>query len=303
MTARLRFRPSSFAKSGLLAAAVLIGNWALPAFGDLKDIGAGFKAELSAQEVQEGGLVQLTLESPSKVGKAGDLIGTFDGREFPFFPLGENRYGAIFGVSHDLAPGKGEVTVRLGEKTGKVELKVTDGAFASEKITVAPKQVNPPKKSLKRIQREQKEIGAIYRHLTQEKYWQGAFKFPIESAAVTSAFGTRRMYNGEQRNFHPGMDLKARTGTKIRAPAKGRVVLAKNLYFTGNTVVLDHGYGLITLYAHMSKIKVKVGQVVDAGKILGLSGATGRVSGPHLHWQAVVSGVKINPKELTTVLR
>ena len=112
----------------------------------------------------------------------------------------------------------------------------------------------------------------------------------------------RRLYNGEQRNFHPGLDLKAPVGTKIRAPENGKVVLAKNLFFTGNTVALDHGYGVITLYAHMSKIRVHLGDQVKPGDLLGLSGKTGRVSGPHLHWQAVIRGVKVNPAELTRAM-
>jgi murein DD-endopeptidase MepM/ murein hydrolase activator NlpD len=99
------------------------------------------------------------------------------------------------------------------------------------------------------------------------------------------------------------LDLKAAVGVPITAPAPGVVVLAKDLYFTGGTVVLDHGYGVFTIYAHLSKVGVKVGKKVEQREILGLAGATGRVSGPHLHWTTQVSGVKVNPTEFVRVVQ
>lgn len=271
-------------------------------FAELKEVAPGLKADVSATEVLQGGIVVISLASDSSL-KLDDLGATFEGKEIPFYELDEeNHYGAVFGVNHDLKPGPAELVIHSGAKRGTITLTVLDGGFPSERLTVNPKLVNPPKKSMKRILEEQKEVGKIYRELTREKRWSGAFKLPIDSP-VTSPFGTRRMYNGEQRNYHPGMDLKAPQGTPIHAPAKGKVVLAKNLYFTGNTVALDHGFGIITLYAHMSKLKVKLGEVVEEGKVLGLSGKTGRASGPHLHWQCVIQGVKVNPLELTHVMR
>jgi murein DD-endopeptidase MepM/ murein hydrolase activator NlpD len=125
---------------------------------------------------------------------------------------------------------------------------------------------------------------------------------PIDSK-VTSIYGTKRTFNGEMRSFHQGLDLRAKTGTPVRAPAGGTVVLAKDLFFTGNTVILDHGYGIFTIYAHMSKLGVKKGEKVNVKQQLGLSGATGRASGPHLHWGAQVNKSKVNPLELTRVMQ
>ncbi|MGZ3688040.1 MAG: M23 family metallopeptidase, partial [Bdellovibrionota bacterium] len=181
-------------------------------------------------------------------------------------------------------------------------LKVVDGNYPSETLHVAGKHVNPSPRMMPRIQREQHEAAAIYDRLTKVKYWNGPFQMPVKSA-ITSAFGSKRIYNGELKNFHPGVDLKAPMRTRIRAAAPGVIVMAKNLYYTGNTVMIDHGYGVITLYAHMSKLKVKKGQLVRSGQLLGLSGMTGRVTGPHLHWQAVIHHVKINPLDLTKVMR
>jgi murein DD-endopeptidase MepM/ murein hydrolase activator NlpD len=161
--------------------------------------------------------------------------------------------------------------------------------------------VNPKKKDLIRIRREQAEIAAIYKTITEQKHWDGPFALPIQSP-VTSIFGTRRLFNGHQASFHQGLDLKAPEGSPIRSAAAGIVVLSKDLFFTGNTVLIDHGYGIFTIYAHLSKLGVAKGQAVKAGDLLGLSGATGRVSGPHLHWGAVIHRAKVNPSDLLKIM-
>ena len=114
----------------------------------------------------------------------------------------------------------------------------------------------------------------------------------------TSAFGTRRIYNGKPRSPHPGLDLRAATGTTVNSSGAGRVGLAQELYYSGNTVIVDHGGGLFTLYAHLSKLLVEVGEYVRAGQAVGLSGATGRVTGPHLHWGAKIGNRPFDPTAL-----
>ncbi len=114
----------------------------------------------------------------------------------------------------------------------------------------------------------------------------------------TSVFGTRRVFNGKPRSPHPGLDLRAQTGTGVRSSGAGRVVLAQELYYSGNTVIVDHGGGLFTLYAHLSEIGVGEGDEVQAGDPVGLSGATGRVTGPHLHWGAKIGNRPFDPTAL-----
>jgi murein DD-endopeptidase MepM/ murein hydrolase activator NlpD len=167
---------------------------------------------------------------------------------------------------------------------------------------VNPRHVSPSKRDLKRIQRESSEIGKLYRTLTFKKYWKGPFRLPIKSK-MTSPYGTKRTFNGELKSFHQGLDLRAAVGDPIRAGASGRVVMAKSLFFTGRTVILDHGYGVYTIYAHMSAFKVRKGQMVRPSTVLGLAGMTGRASGPHLHWGAVIQRSKVNPAELLKVMR
>jgi murein DD-endopeptidase MepM/ murein hydrolase activator NlpD len=118
---------------------------------------------------------------------------------------------------------------------------------------------------------------------------------------VGSNFGKKRVFNGESRNPHNGADLRATTGTPIRSTNRGRVVLAKDLFFTGNTVIVDHGLGIYTLYAHLSRIQVEKDSIVDRGQVVGLAGATGRVTGPHLHWGARVQTARVDPFSLVNL--
>jgi murein DD-endopeptidase MepM/ murein hydrolase activator NlpD len=267
------------------------------------------KAELSSNEVVAGTLARISLRLPSEY-RNQPILGQFEGIELPFFPVpehGQDVYEALLGVPYDRKPGLGVISIKVGEGSRTVEFQlpfqVKDGNYPSEILRVDGRRVNPTnKKDLARIIREQAEVAEIYKRVTPQKYWPGPFSLPIESK-ITSPFGTRRVYNGQLKNFHPGLDLKAPLKTPIYTAAPGVVVLSKSLFYTGNTVMIDHGYGVITLYAHMSKLQVKLGQLVKAHDLLGLSGKTGRVNGPHLHWQAVVHRVKVNPLGLTQVVR
>ena len=127
------------------------------------------------------------------------------------------------------------------------------------------------------------------------------FSIPIPGETSGTNFGHRRIFNGEPRAPHAGADLRAKTGTPIHATNRGRVVLAKSLFFTGNTVILDHGMGIYSLYAHLSRLDVKVGDIINNGQQVGLSGATGRVTGPHLHWGMMVQGARVDPFTLVNL--
>ena len=127
------------------------------------------------------------------------------------------------------------------------------------------------------------------------------FQRPVEGK-VTSAFGTRRLFNGKFKSYHSGVDFRGNKDTPVHAANDGIVRLAKNLYFSGNHVIVDHGLGLFTNYSHLSQIRVKPGQRIEKGQILGFAGSTGRVNGPHLHWGAKVNGTSVDPLQLLTVL-
>jgi murein DD-endopeptidase MepM/ murein hydrolase activator NlpD len=182
-------------------------------------------------------------------------------------------------------------------ETKRGELAVVEKTFPEQRLTVESKFVNPPGSAQKRIAREKKELGAIYARRTAMAPPSAPFAKPVPGDP-TSEFGTRRFFNGESRAPHPGIDLHADTGTPVLVSGPGRVALAKDLYYSGGTVIVDHGGGLFTIYAHLSKIEVKDGATLATGDLVGLSGATGRVTGPHLHWGARVGEAIFDPRAL-----
>jgi murein DD-endopeptidase MepM/ murein hydrolase activator NlpD len=208
----------------------------------------------------------------------------------------------ILGIDLDAKPGaqKTEALVTLDD--GRVErrdvtVKVLAKKFPTSQLKVAEKFVELGKADLARSQRESRETNAIYSRITTSIVPDEAFSDPIPGVAGTN-FGERRIFNGAPRAPHSGADLHAAAGTPVHAANRGRVVLAKNLFFTGNTVILDHGLGIYSLYAHLSRIDVKTGETVKNGEVVGLVGATGRVTAPHLHWGMRVQGARVDPFSL-----
>jgi murein DD-endopeptidase MepM/ murein hydrolase activator NlpD len=275
---------------------------------DLRESRTELSAELSSKQVISGTIVLVKVILPTKL-KPDTLSGRFDSIELPFYPApeqGDGVYESVLGVPYEKKPGMAFVNIMAGEgadrQSLKIPVKIVAGRYKSETLHVDGRRVNPQsREDLARIEKDIADVGEIYRRVTPQKFWTGPFLLPIDSH-ITSPFGKRRLYNGKLKNFHTGADFKAATGTPVLSAAPGVVALAKDLFYTGNTVMVDHGYGVITLYAHMSELKVKVGQKVEVHEILGLSGQTGRVTGPHLHWMGIVHHVKINPLGLTQVI-
>lgn len=176
----------------------------------------------------------------------------------------------------------------------KVLLHVKKGEYKQETLKVNPKKVNPPKKELDRIYKEYMDSKKIYATYTKKRYWTKPFINPMNSK-ITSQYGNARIFNGSLKSFHSGTDFRAPTGTPIYSINDGVVVLADDRYYAGNTVVVDHGEGIYSLYAHLSKLSVKVGQHITQKEQLGLSGMTGRVTGPHLHFSIVYQSKRIDP--------
>ncbi|MCP3979454.1 MAG: M23 family metallopeptidase [bacterium] len=181
------------------------------------------------------------------------------------------------------------------EATHDVEIRKRE--FPEENLEVKKKFVDPPAKVQERIARERRELQAVYAARSDAVGWDRPFVRPVPGDP-TSIFGTRRLFNGQPRSPHPGLDLRAGNGTAVAASGSGTVVVAKGLYYAGNTVILDHGGGLFTIYAHLSTIDVQPGETVEAGTRVGLSGATGRVTGPHLHWGAKIGNLPFDPRAL-----
>lgn len=177
------------------------------------------------------------------------------------------------------------------------KIAVAAATYPSTTIKVAPEYVEPPKETLARIEDEQKIKKEAFASSAREPEWNGAFKVPAD-IPTSGVFGSSRLYNGVKRNQHTGLDFRAPTGTPVHASNSGTVILARPLYFEGNCVAIDHGQGLITLFFHLSEIKVKEGEKVDRGQLVALSGGTGRSTAPHLHFAVRWQGEYLNPATL-----
>src|SRR4029077_16454424 len=190
-----------------------------------------------------------------------------------------------------------------GEKvTCSAAIEVKQGRFAMERLTVGKQFVEPNPEQVKRANEERDRLRDIFDRVTPQRLWDGKFRVPLDGVTEGSNFGKRRILNGNPGSPHGGADLRGTTGTPVHAAQRGRVVLAEELFFAGNTVVVDHGLGIYTFYGHFSKIDVKVGDMVETGTVLGKVGATGRVTGPHLHWGLSVEKARVNPMQLVKLL-
>ncbi len=198
------------------------------------------------------------------------------------------------------------LTIHYSEK-GKENIetllvKVVDGKYAKEEIVVSDKKVNPKSQEVKqRISKEYNEAMKIYSTVTPRSYITKPFIVPLDSK-ITSVFGKARVYNGSLKGYHSGTDFRASMGTPIIASNDARVALVKKRFYSGGTVLLDHGEGIYTCYFHMSAFQVKEGEKVKRGQVLGLSGKSGRVTGPHLHFSARINAVQVDPLQLIKLL-
>ena len=222
-------------------------------------------------------------------------------------------YQATGGVWHGLVgidllvePGDHDVALRIMPAIGTAiarvyTLKVEHKEYQTRQLTVAPRYVEPPPEVSERIAREARQQAAIFATATEERLWRGSWEYPVPGRA-TSAFGSRSVFNGQPRNPHSGADFRAAEGTPVTAPNVGRVVLTGDTYFSGGSLILDHGWGLYSYFAHLSRILVEEGELVGLGQVVGYAGATGRVTGPHLHWTLRLNGARVDPLSLIEIL-
>ena len=209
---------------------------------------------------------------------------------------------ALVGLPLSQPLGPADITYRLGDQTRSHAFEVSDKAYSEQHITLKNREmVNPNPEQLARIRRESSRQRALYLTFSDRTPPQNGFLRPLEGP-VSSLFGHRRFFNGEPRNPHSGLDIAAPTGAEIRAPADAEVTLVDHLYYNGKTIFLDHGQGLITMYCHLSEPLVNEGETVQQGQVIGLVGATGRVTGPHLHWSVSLNGYRVDPQRMMSVL-
>jgi murein DD-endopeptidase MepM/ murein hydrolase activator NlpD len=264
---------------------------------------AGLTVGHRARAIRPGEVVLLTISSSQPLREV--QVSAFD-RSFPCYQAGRaTRWSALVGIDLDAQPGRYEVAVTGfdaagGTVTRTYPLTVVGKIFPTRKLTVEAKYVSPPREALTRIEKDAERVGAIFAAASPERYWSGPFVRPVRGRAI-SAFGKRSVYNGQPRSPHSGTDFSGAAGTPIKAPNAGRVVLAADLYYSGKTLILDHGQGLYSYFGHMSALSAGEGDMVAAGEIVGKVGATGVVTGPHLHWSVRLAGTRVDPLSLLHV--
>lgn len=261
---------------------------------------------VSDREPKQGslGVVEVRSETPLS-----SVDGFFAGEQLYFWHDADARvFQALLGVDLYKTPGAAVLRARVVPESAppvecRLDLRITDGEFPVQRLKVAPMYVDPSPEDAARSERETAELHRIFSATTLERLWQRIFEAPLPGYEPSGSFGKRRVFNEKPRSPHSGEDFGAPPGTPVRAPARGRVVLAKGLFFLGNTVVLDHGFGLFSFYGHLSSIDVESGTLVEPGSVLGKVGATGRVTGPHLHWGVRLGDARVNPMDLLTLGR
>jgi murein DD-endopeptidase MepM/ murein hydrolase activator NlpD len=233
---------------------------------------------------------------------ATSIDGEWLGHKLQFFRSRDKRtWIALAGVDVEAPTGPSTLHVFVHAGESKRDLSRTADIHPSHyrtgTLSVDPKFVTPGPDELKQIAADNDLKAKAFAAGAAEPLWHGNVRGPVP-APPTDSFGTRRMFNGKLASIHKGMDFRAPMGTVVRASNSGVIVLARPLYYEGNCVVIDHGLGLYTLSMHFSRIDVHEGQHVAAGDKLGLSGATGRVTGPHLHWAVRWEGAYLDPAKL-----
>lgn len=208
----------------------------------------------------------------------------------------EESQFAVIGIPLDTAPGLQRLKVEHSSGlTSNHDFTVKEKRYQEQRLTISNnRQVNPNENDMQRINRESIEMRAAFAHWTEELTPNFQMIAPVDGVK-SSSFGLRRFFNDQPRAPHSGMDISAPEGAPISAPADGVVLSTGNYFFNGNTIILDHGFGLISLYCHMNTIDVANGQRVKTGEQIGQVGKTGRVTGPHLHWSINLNGSRVDP--------
>lgn len=232
---------------------------------------------------------------------------SFEKQNINFYknPFLNNSFYALLPISYYQNLGENRIIISYIQNNEKIfkglDLKVIDGNYKSEVINVKPSILKPDKNKESRVKKEYQEAMKIYNSSTPEIYWNEDFIYPITSK-ITSDFGTKRVYNGQLKSYHGGTDFQAKDNTPIIASNSGIVRISGNRFYAGNSIVIDHGQGVYSCYFHLSSMNFKVGDFIKKGEILGLSGSTGRITGPHLHFTFRINGLQVDPLQAIDIL-
>jgi murein DD-endopeptidase MepM/ murein hydrolase activator NlpD len=247
----------------------------------------------------QGRLVVVQVEGA----RPGDRVsGVFAGRKLRFFIDEQGRVRALSAVAWKQPPGDASLVVTLEPPQGDaiiqgVAVPVLPGKFETQELSVDSKYVRPPRNERARIRSERAALKIVWRAPPTQRKWRGSFVWPCQGE-ISSPFGARRMFNRKLKSRHFGVDIDQKTGDPVRAVGAGRVVMVAERYYSGGTVIVDHGLRLFSLYFHLSEFLVNTGDMVERGQLIGKVGGSGRATGPHLHLGTRVEGLSFDPLSL-----
>ena len=260
--------------------------------------------DMSENEIANGQTVLIEFEKEKNIKYNAVLL---DKKKYKIFdnPCNDTKMYALVAVDYDAKPKDTKLQLHYEDKKEQMQqtvmLQIKDGKYEKETLKVDEAKVHLSEKNIKSAEAETQEAMDIYNTVTDASYITTPFIAPM-SSKVTSSFGKARIFNDALKSYHSGTDFRAKVGTPIGASNDGVVVLAKDRFYAGGSVIIDHGQGIYTCYFHMSKFNVQKNEKIKKGQIIGLSGESGRVTGPHLHFATRVGGVQVDPMQLMTLL-
>lgn len=251
----------------------------------------------SSQQLKQGEVLLVNVEDK---GGINTISGTMFNKSVNFYKNSKGRkYSALIGIDMDTKPDTYELTLYVEDISGKetrkeYQFRVKPAKFGTQKLTLPPSKVTLDEETLKKVDVEKEKIGKVWEILTEDRLWDGKFIPPV-AGKMSDNFGLRRIINGEQKSPHTGVDVDAPEGAPVKASNSGRAIFSDDQFFSGKTLIIDHGLGLFTMYFHLSEILIADGANVKKGAVVAKVGKTGRATGPHLHWGARLNGARINP--------
>ncbi len=277
---------------------MILGGRSSPVLG-----GNLFRLESFPEVVRQGEVYPVSLYGPSSLKS---VVIEFQKRKFPLIFNGKRGvYEGLLGIDMDTPPHPYEIKVIATDHLFSLfstlfPLRVEKIDFGIQRLSLPPQMVDLDRRTLERVKREAKQLSDLFQIFREEKLWEGGFIRPVEGE-LSLTFGLTRIINGQSRSPHTGVDIKAEEGTLVLACNSGIVVLVDELFFSGKSVIMDHGWGIFSMYFHLSEVLVKEGDRIHTGMALGRVGSTGRSTGPHLHWGIRVNGARVNPLSLLKV--
>jgi murein DD-endopeptidase MepM/ murein hydrolase activator NlpD len=252
--------------------------------------------------VAQGEVVQILLTGPEK---GSNIEGYWQGQPLEFFKVEGREYKSLLGVDFRMTPGTYPLEVQVvatnnSPSTYRADVEIKEEKFGEQRLTLPQNMVTLDADTLKRVRKEAAKFRKLWSIHTPRRYWHGNFVRPVPGK-LSTPFGLGRILNGEPRSPHSGVDLRAPLGEPVRAANHGRIVLVGDFFFHGKAVVIDHGWGLYTMYFHLSEVNVAEGDFVGKSYVIGLAGSTGRATGSHLHWGVRLGGARVDPFALMRV--